>query len=267
MCSLLGLNRKLQGKKSPGHADMDQIESTGELSLQIAKIFRTCIDVLLYLASDLPRCQHSVRHLATYSTQPTAKSLTVLKHLASYLSGHEDRNVGVIHNYPNAEPGETIMEIYTDSDWASDKQTRRSISCSTIFVGGCLLFAASRTQKLVSLSSAEAEMYACSSGASDGLLLARLVSRMTRFKTTIYLFTDSSGTRGILQRQGVGRVRHLSCRILWLQDLICNGVIKLCAIAGAMNPADIGTKRLPANRMRSFMGLLGMYSVATGAIE
>ena len=73
------------------------------------------------------------------------------------------------------------------------------------------------------------------------------------FKTTIYLFTDSSGARGTLQRQGVGRVRHLSCRILWLQDLICNGSIKLCAIAGAMNPADIGKKRFPASRMRSLM--------------
>ena len=163
------------------------------------------------------------------------------------------RNFGVFHSYPNAEPGETIMEICTDSEWASDKQTRRSVSCSTIFMEGCLLLSASRTQKLVSLRSAEAEVYACSSGASDGLLRARLVSWMSGFKTTVYLFTDSSGARGILQRQGVGRVRHLSCRILWLQDLICNGSIKLCAIAGAMNPADIGKKRFPASRMRSLM--------------
>ena len=76
---------------------------------------------------------------------------------------------------------------------------------------------------------------------SDGLLLARLVSWLNGFKTTIYLFTDSSGAR--------------------LQDLICTGSIKLCAIAGAMNPADIGTKRLPASRMRSLMSLLGMYTV------
>eukprot|EP00435_Cladocopium_sp_Y103_P016294 s1770_g4.t1 len=149
MCSLLGLNRKLQGKKSPGHADMDQLDTSGELSPEMAKVFRTCIGILLYLASDLPHCQHVVRHLATYSTQPTVKSLTVLKHLVSYLSAREDvcislkwrsRNVGVFHSYPNAEPG-------------------------------------------------------------------------------------------------------------------------------AMNPADIGTKRLPANRLRSLMSLLGMYNMSTGAIE
>ena len=191
LCSLLGLNKKLQGKKSPGHADMDQMDTTNEVSPQMAKMFRTCIGILLYLAPDLPDCQHVVRHLATYRTQPTTKGVGVLKHLVWYLAGHESicislkwkgRNVGVFHNYPYAEPGETIMEIYTDSDWACDKQTRRSGSCSTIFLGGCLLFSASRTQKLVSLSSAEAEVYACSSGASDGLLLARLVSWIEWFQ-------------------------------------------------------------------------------------
>ena len=83
-----------------------------------------------------------------------------------------------------------------------------------IFLGNCLLYASSRTQKLVSLSSAEAEVYACSSGASDGLLLAGIISWMTNSRVKIYLLTDSSGARGILQRQGVGRVRHLSCRVL-----------------------------------------------------
>jgi len=47
-----------------------------------------------------------------------------------------------------------------------------------IFLGNCLLYSSSRTQKLVSLSSAEAEVYACSSGASDGLLLAGIISWM-----------------------------------------------------------------------------------------
>jgi hypothetical protein len=34
-----------------------------------------------------------------------------------------------------------------------------------------------------------------------------------------------------------------------------------------MNPADVGTKRLPAPRMRSLMSTLGMYNVQTGSLE
>ena len=114
-----------------------------------------------------------------------------------------------------------------------------------MFAGGCLLYSSSRTQKLVSLSSAEAEVYTCSSGASDAVMLARLIAWMNASKTTIHLHTDSSGAKGILLRQGVGKVRHLSCRILWLQDLINSGQVKLSTVPGALNPADIGTKRLP----------------------
>ena len=160
------------------------------------------------------------------------------------------------HNYESLKPGECALEVFTDSDWASDRSSRGSFSCATMFMGGCFLFSSSRTQKLVSLSSAEAEVYACSSGTSDAILLGYLVSWMTGKRTVIYLYTDSSGAHGILQRRGVGRLRHLSCRILWLQALVENGTVKLSPVAGSMNPADVGTKSLPVPRMPSSMSTL-----------
>ena len=102
---------------------------------------------------------------------------------------------------------------------------------------------------------------------AQAILLSRLVSWMTGKRTVIWLYTDSSGARGILQRRGVGRLRHLSCRILWLQALVETGTVKLSSIAGSMNPADVGTKRLPAPRMRSLMSTLGMYNVQAGSLE
>ena len=90
MCDVLGLNKALQRKKSPGHSEMDQCDLTGEISPEDAKAFRTCVGILLYLAADLPHCQHIVRNLATYSTQPTVCSMVVLKHLVGYLACHED---------------------------------------------------------------------------------------------------------------------------------------------------------------------------------
>ena len=129
MCDVLDLNKALQRKKSLGHSEMDQCDLTGEISLEDAKEFRTCVGIFLYLAADLPHCQHIVRHLATYSTQPTVLSMVVLKHLVGYLACHEDvcislkskgRNMGVFHQYDLCH-GESAMEFFTDSDWASDK--------------------------------------------------------------------------------------------------------------------------------------------------
>ena len=194
----------------------------------------------------MPHCQHVIRHLSTYNAKPTVKSLSVLKHLVAYLACHDDicislkwmgHNSRVLHSYPDLDASENIFKVFTDSDWASDKTTRRSISCCVIYNGGCLLYSASRTQRIVSLSSAEAEVYARSSGASDSILLARLLSWLTGRQTTIHLYTDSAGARGILQRKGVGRLRHLSCRILSLQNLIGAGIMKVSAVSGNTNPA------------------------------
>ena len=55
-----------------------------------------------------------MRHLATYSTKPSEKSMVVLRHLVAYLASHQElcvslkwrgRNVGVYHNYDDLEPG------------------------------------------------------------------------------------------------------------------------------------------------------------------
>ena len=130
-----------------------------------------------------------------------------------------------------------------------------------------MLFSASRTQKVISLSSAEAEVYAASSGSSDAILLSRILTWISNKRTSIYIYTDSSGAKGILQRRGVGRLRHLSCRILWLQDLVSGGNVKLCSISGHLNPADLGTKRLSAARMKSFMSILGLFNKGTKDLE
>ena len=182
LCSLLGLNMKTQNKRSPGHADMDKEDTSSDLPASSATVFRTCVGILMYLANDMPHGQHVIRYLSTYNAKPTQKSLAVLKHLVAYLACHQHlcislkwggRNSGIFHSYPNLQAGENVLEVYTDSDWASDRTTRRSISCCIISYGQCLLYSASRTQRVVSLSSAEAEVYACSSGASDSILLAR----------------------------------------------------------------------------------------------
>ena len=276
LCSLLGMNPKHQNKKTPAHSDIDREDATEDLSGDVASIFRTCVGILMYLANDVPHCQYVIRHLSTYSSKPTQKSLTVLKHLVAYLASHSEisvslkwngRNSGIYHGYPDISQYNNVLEVFTDSDWASDRQSRRSVSCCVIFYGGCLLFSASRTQKIISLSSAEAEVYASSSGCSDAILLSRMLAWLTGRRTIIHAYTDSSGAKGILQRQGVGRLRHLSCRILWLQQLISAGIIKLCSVSGSINPADIGTKRLSAPRLRSLMSVLGLYNRDTGALE
>ena len=49
-----------------------------------------------------------------------------------------------------------LLQIFTDSDWASCHGTRRSTSCAVLAWNGSVVFSYSRRQKAVSLSSGEA---------------------------------------------------------------------------------------------------------------
>ena len=152
-----------------------------------------------------------------------------------------------------------MLEVFSDADWAADRNTRRSVSGSCIFYGGCLVYSSSRTQKIVSLSSAESETYAAASAVMDAILIKVIRCWILQVRILMYLYLDSSAARGILSRRGVGRLRHLSCRILWLQDLVNERVLQVKAVLGTVNPADISTKRLSIGRLESLMFLCGVW--------
>ena len=63
--------------------------------------------------------------------------------------------------------------------------------------------------------------------------------------------TDASAGRAMAMRRGVGRVRHLDARLLWLQQLCAEGVVQVRARPGEHNEADLGTKMVDLRRMTS----------------
>ena len=55
-------------------------------------------------------------------------------------------------------------------------------------------------------------------GCSDGLLIKHLWMQMTGEGCQMRVRSDSSAARAMVQRQGIGRVRHLDASLLWVQQ-------------------------------------------------
>ena len=55
---------------------------------------------------------------------------------------------------------------------------------------------------------------------------------------------DSSAAKAIASRIGLGRVRHLEIRSLWLQEAVAKNKLELRKVLGKINPADLLTKIL-----------------------
>ena len=82
----------------------------------------------------------------------------------------------------------------------------------------CPLFNSSRTQKIISLSSCEAELPAIVSSASDGIYIREVLESAHGTKVDRYIFTDSSSARQLVTKRGVGKARRLDGKLLWVQN-------------------------------------------------
>ena len=69
---------------------------------------------------------------------------------------------------------------------------------------------------------------------------------------------DASSAIAIATRSGVGSVRHLAARYLWVQREVENQSFSVEKVAGQRNPADLGTKHVDVKVLefcRDFVGL------------
>ncbi|CAE7593484.1 unnamed protein product [Symbiodinium sp. CCMP2456] len=151
--------------------------------------------------------------------------------------------------------GKAILESVTDADWGGDKASRRSKTSAQIFLGGSLLSSFVRSQRSVAQSSGESEFIASVAGAGEMLYVKECMEFLLKGAAEIEAVarTDSAAGRGISQRIGCGRVRHLDCGLLWLQDAVKKGALKIGSIPGAKNTPDVGTKPLSGPKLKELL--------------
>ena len=129
----------------------------------------------------------------------------------------------------------------TDSDWATDVATRKSRSAVHIYVGDSLLYSFTRRQSVIAQSSGEAELYATAAGVSEGILLRKVLG-FFGMALGLRTISDSAANNAMTHRLGVGRVRHLDVKVLWLQQMVYQGLLTMTWQSGKYNNSDLGTK-------------------------
>ena len=66
---------------------------------------------------------------------------------------------------------------------------------------------------------------------------------------TVAVSTDSSAAKGIANRRGLGKLRHIELNELWIQESIAKGRMAIYKISGTENGADSLTKNSSGERI------------------
>ena len=67
------------------------------------------------------------------------------------------------------------------------------------------------------------------------------------------IVTDASAARGVVQRQGAGRIKHLQVKQLWVQERESSGDLTVTKIPRAVNWADLLTHHWTENEGAKMM--------------
>ena len=252
------------------------------------KQYLSIVGSLMYAAlGTRPDLSYCVTALSRYNATPLKMHLTAAKRALRYLKQIADHRLF----YPRAPKlvnrlsSEAIMHGFTDSDWAGNELTRKS-------VGGCIFYAhvspemehwggpgcdpapgavhwQSKTQTVVALSTLEAEYIACSDAVREAIWVRRLLADIVgavfpgamgaASPAAVRIGCDNQGALKLIET-GVSKqkTKHIDIKYHHVRDEEAKGTIHCYYIHTTCNPADLLTKALPAPRHRTLVGLTGL---------
>ena len=143
--SLLGEPRL---RNTPGPVgDLFMVDDSPALGPTDGTLFRTVVGKLLYIAAERPDVQVVIQFLASKAAAPTEGALCVLKHLAGFMKATEGHGVNLkaakgasIMNFAAHDTySQHLVEAVSDSNFGTDRATRKSLVALTQTVGESIL--------------------------------------------------------------------------------------------------------------------------------
>jgi hypothetical protein len=128
------------------------------------------IGSVLYITQTHPDIQHPVGILAQFGANPGKAHIEAFKRLLHYLKGTAE----FVLTLGSKDTGTDLIR-WTDSDWAQDPDSRRSVGGYVFNVASDSVSWASKRQPTVALSTTEAEYMAASNATKEVIWLQVLL--------------------------------------------------------------------------------------------
>jgi hypothetical protein len=231
--------------------DGDKLDEEG------VQFYRSGVGKLLYLVKlSRPDLATSVRELSKFMDGATDIHLKAMQRVMEFVSATKQHQLTI---FPKFKERHNIQG-FSDSNFASDKDTRRSVTGFAIFYAGTLVSWKSKAQQCVTLSTTEAEYVAASQCANE-MEFVRLVLQSVgeTVNLPMKLRVDNTGAIDLMKNWSTnGRSKHIDVRFHYLRELVEQGMLQVDFVKSEDNTADIFTKNLASELFGKHSKGLGM---------
>jgi len=211
---------------------------------------------LLYLGlCTRPDIAHAVGVLSRFMRAPTNIHQHAAREVLRYLN--KTRDVGLVY-------GSSLdihrLTCFHDADYAGDVDTRKSTTGYVFIMGGAAVAWGSKLQKLVTLSTTEAEYIAAAAAIKEGLWQRKLWGELTGVVPVIDAHCDNQSTIKVLKHNLVQqRSKHIDVQHHFCHERIAAGHVDLKYVDTCNMAADCLTKAVSVHilsRCKNSMGLI-----------
>lgn len=199
---------------------------------------RQLIGAINYIAlCTRPDISYAISLLARYQDKPNLSTCKATVYLLKFLLNTK--------HYEIKFTGSTVSLVaYSDSDWAGDRDSRKSTTGYILYLGNAPITWQSKLQPLVALSSTEAEYLALSTTAQENICIKFLLrdwGYKIMMPTTIYC--DNQGAIQLtINHAQHKRTRHIEIKYHYVRDLESTGQIVISKMHTTNMIADLLTK-------------------------
>lgn len=247
----LAVKERLSAAQSPATPDDKAAYHDYAKGLKYLEI----VGAILYVTQTRPDIQYAIGVLAQFGANPGKPHLESLKCVLRYLKGtaHFKLRLG--------SKGDSVDLVgWTDSDWAQDVDTRRSVGGFAFEVAGGIVSWSSKKQPTVALSTTEAEYMAASNATREAIWL-RCLLRDLGYEQVSASVVHADNMRCIaLTRNPTAhlRAKHIDIRHHFVRERVANNEVDLQYCSTKNMLADVFTKQLPREAFERFRAELGV---------
>lgn len=219
--------------------------------------FRSLIGSLLYAAvASRPDIAYIVNQLSQFLESPSKEHWLCAKRILRYVKG--TLNTGII--YTSGEGVADRLVAYSDASWASDPETRKSVTGVCLMMNGGAIGWRSKKQTVVADSTTYSEYIAAHSCARDVVWLRGLLEGLgCKQDAPTVLFMDNTAAELLVTNPiHHERTKHVDTKFHYVRERFEKGDIKIRHVGTKDQLADIFTKVLPPNKFEDLRFRIGM---------